>query len=406
MNIRNDIRSTRRLVVHSHKGGVGKTTFCYNLIKLIMSNEFKINDKIIKDVLILDLDSQMNLTCSLLLDSDLKSNFESKLVEMKLTHLNNEFDLFDAYIANHVDIEDSKEDGVMKKTRQEKAFDIYNKLDLRLRPGLYEDKKKVFEIYRVNRRDKNRRIHLIPGSADTFKLSSSIDRNISHQDAINILNQFLASYTVDDLEHKGVAIQKEYDLIILDLAPDLSSLNQCLIRASSYVLIPSTPDYFSRISIKLLRRNLLDTLMNDNNAPRDYRPIILGGFLSKSKKILEEDSKTFDKFISSIEESARDEQEGFNTVNRGFNFGSLNKFVIGGIRSFESLAPEMGLQHKDITTVKTKGPHQKKMKIEAINNYTNLIEEIFHRMTIISEAQSYDVGIDYTDDESSINSSD
>jgi len=380
--IRNRIRSTRRLVVHSHKGGVGKTTFCYNLIKLIKSQNFMINNRYIKDVLILDLDSQMNLTCSLLLDHEFDGNFKNRLQDMKLTHENQDYDIFDKYIVNHIDNNNPQEDGDMKRVRQEESFDIYNKLDLRMRPGRYEDSKNVFKIYQNG----DKRIHLIPGSADTFKLSSVIDRNASHQDAITILNQFLLDYTVEDTERKGMIIQKEYDLIILDLSPDLSSLNQCLIRSSSYVLIPSTPDYFSRMSIKLLRRNLIDALTE-----LDYLPVILGGFLSKSKKMLEDDTKSYNNFIFAIEESARDNHEGFNTKNRGFNFGSENEFVIGKIRSFESLAPEMGLQHRDITTVKTTNQHQKKMKIEAIDNYKDLINEVFNRMTFISSQLHYNI---------------
>jgi len=367
-----------RLSVHSHKGGVGKTTFCYNFVKFFSKGRITKNGEILTKLLVIDLDSQMNLTCALLQDVEFKEHLENKSEEYRIQLTEeDQGDFFDSYVRNHVDINDETETTSEKKFRQERSWDIFNKLDLRFRPGLYSDCdnkiRLTFEQKCI--------IDLIPGSADTFKLSSIIDRSISVNDAVGLINTFL-NQQICKISSKNSDITTEYDVILMDLSPDLSTLNQCLLRSSRYIVMPMTPDYFSKISIKLLKRNLYDEL--DEN---DEGPIVLGGFLSRTKMVLDNIVKAYRQFSETLNRSAKNNENGLNHPEIDFK---EHKFLMGYIRPFESLAPLMAMQHNCVLDVQTKDINQNKIKDEAINCYQELFNKIMSRILRIESDEDVD----------------
>ena len=72
---------------------------------------------------------------------------------------------------------------------------------------------------------------------------------------------------------------REYDIILIDCAPNFNMVTRTAIVASQHVLVPAKPDYLSTLGIDYLRRRLAE-LVRDYNSVADARahidPAILG----------------------------------------------------------------------------------------------------------------------------------
>eukprot|EP01039_Chlorochromonas_danica_P010656 gene10656-11816_t len=203
------------LAIYSHKGGVGKTTLVHTIAESVSHGlDFK-------RVLLIDLDTQMNLTCKLL-------GSEQE---------------FERYINSIVDIRGGAD---YRDNR-----DIKSKLSRITNYSLQGDvNPNPLEIWKQSITRNSPCIDLIPGFPEMKLLSSHISREIeSSDDGLNwcySLRNLIREY------HNKF----HYDLVMLDLGPDLYAINSCALWSSDFVLIPCTADLYSAMSFRLVRQEI------------------------------------------------------------------------------------------------------------------------------------------------------
>ena len=183
----------------NNKGGVGKTTYLYHIAHLL-SDKYK--------VLMVDCDSQCNLTSYCLHDNEIEKTWKDTG--------NSIYRLVEELIEGIGDF------------RKRKPLELHN--NLYLVPGdiefaLFEDKLA------------NTWIGARGGETSALRLQSAIYRYID--------------FMSNDSEMR-------FDIVLMDLAPNLGSLNRSLLISSDFFIVPVAPDLFSIRGTKNLGKRIYD----------------------------------------------------------------------------------------------------------------------------------------------------
>ncbi len=186
---------SKRIVFFNHKGGVSKTTTAYNL-----------GWKLAKDakVLLVDGDPQCNLT-SLLID-----NFDDYYLD-ESTKLNN--------------IRDGVEVAFKGRPSPITAIDCFQA-------------------------SRNPNLYLVPGHQNLSEFEAALTFAQTSNNAIATLENLPGAFNAF---LKKVEEKYSIDYTIIDLNPGLSAINQNLVLASDYLIIPTNPDPFSIMALDTLR---------------------------------------------------------------------------------------------------------------------------------------------------------
>ena len=209
--------------VFSHKGGVGKTTFVYNLSHELTSRG--------KSVLLIDTDPQVNLTALLLGKAEsfsyepLKKGKDRYMLEKDIHDKIEEFlegwaFHFEAYrtFGDHI------EDYVKNLTDNDPEF-----------------KKKQKPIYKSKFRDLDFGPDLLSGHINTA---------IVEHDWHKIIEQKTQDPRPITFERSIRDLAKEYDFVIIDTPPSSTSvLNAICVSCCDYFLSTVTPNFFSLQSV-------------------------------------------------------------------------------------------------------------------------------------------------------------
>lgn len=183
----------------NHKGGVSKTTSVYHLGWMLTN--------IGKKVLLVDTDSQCNLTLTVIG----QDNYE----EFVTTNPNNNI-----------------------KSGLAAAFES--------KPELI----KPTECVQVK---DNKNLFLLPGSFEIteYEVQLGVSFQLTHSFTTmkNLPGAFY--YLI-----KSTAEKIGADIVLIDLNPSLSAINQDLIISSDYFILPTSPDYFSEMAIRSIARVL------------------------------------------------------------------------------------------------------------------------------------------------------
>lgn len=187
----------KKIAIFNHKGGVSKTTTTYNLGHTLA--------RCGKRILLVDMDSQCNLT----------------LYAMG-------YDKFEKYC----------EEG--------NPNNVYDCLS-----PAYTSQPKMIEAADCYMIDDN--LYLLPGNLNftenevqlgiSMQLSSSLASMKNLPGALN--------YLVEETARKY-----KIDIVLFDMNPSLSSINQDTLISSDYFVVPTTPDFFSIMSIRSLAKIL------------------------------------------------------------------------------------------------------------------------------------------------------
>lgn len=188
------------------KGGVGKTTVTVNLATCLAQNHGK-------KVLVLDLDSQISATLSLM------SPFE-----------------------------------FAKRRKQRKTFRYL--IDEVINP----DPNAQYKIHDIIQRElcKLPGLDLLPGDIDLydeFVVSEMLHNQalaLGEQDFETIWNRFERVLIRDILK----PVRDEYDFIILDCAPGYNLMTRSALATSDFYLLPAKPEPLSVVGIQLLERRI------------------------------------------------------------------------------------------------------------------------------------------------------
>ena len=188
------------------KGGVGKTTITVNMATCLAKNHGK-------KVLVLDLDSQISATLSLMSPLDFtKRRKQKKTLRYLLDQLIN--------------------------PRPEAKFTIYDIIQPQVcnLPGL----------------------NLLPGDIDLydeFVVSEMLHNQsiaLGEQDFETIWNRFERVLIIDILK----PVRDQYDFILLDCAPGYNLMTRSALATSDFYILPARPEPLSVVGIQLLERRI------------------------------------------------------------------------------------------------------------------------------------------------------
>ena len=231
------------ITVFSHKGGVGKTTLVHN-IGFLAANRGK-------KILLIDADSQMNLTSAIAGMSTGTSYSETSSAWCQFLAGNTNFALF---------LKSVTTGSLVTNFYQKPAIYRYNRAH---RKTQYRNTIQAGDCeFFAN----GGQLHLIPSSIgyNSNDLSGgaalSTLPKIEFQLANLVSNPEGFSSNIIYQLHSAISSLKErYDYILIDTAPNASSiLNGLLLFSSDYFIVPTKPDFFSLQAID----NLSDVFLN------------------------------------------------------------------------------------------------------------------------------------------------
>lgn len=197
---------TYTIAMTNMKGGVGKTTMSVNLATCLA----KFHQK---RVLLVDLDTQISATLSLMTPADFAKLRNDKRT---LRHLIHRAILSDPKLPQIVP------DAIHKYVCQVKGFDLL--------PGDID----LYDEFLVSQMLHKTAVQ--KGQADFEQVWNEFEKHLIQQ----VLDP----------------IAKDYDLIILDCAPGYNLITRSALLASNFYLIPAKPEPLSLIGIQLLERRL------------------------------------------------------------------------------------------------------------------------------------------------------
>lgn len=183
----------------NHKGGVCKTTTVYHLGWKLMQKK--------KKVLLVDTDSQCNLS----LTSIGESEFEQFLEDQPDNNLKSCLDV---------------------------AF--------KSRPQLIPTP----DCVKIKGQDN---LFLLPGSFDITEFEVQLGISFQLSNSFSTMNSLPGSFYYLIMK---CAEKFDIDYVLIDMNPSLSAINQDLISISDYFILPTSPDYFSHMAIKSMSRIL------------------------------------------------------------------------------------------------------------------------------------------------------
>lgn len=209
------------------KGGVGKTTLTVNLATTLAHNHGK-------KVLVLDLDSQISATLSLL---------------------------------------PPHEFGKLRKKRKTLSYLISNVVQPNPYSKLNIEDLLVKSVCGVNQ------LELLPGDIELY--DEYLVSEMLHQQAITegktedfelVWNNFERHLIKDILN----PIVDQYDFIIMDCAPGYNLLTRSAISASNFYLLPARPEPLSLVGIQLLERRVKALKVSHQNSAQPLQLDLLG----------------------------------------------------------------------------------------------------------------------------------
>lgn len=189
----------KKIAIFNHKGGVSKTTTTFNLGWMLARKG--------KKVLLVDADSQCNLTLYSVGQQNYERHFEKG-------ETNN--------------IKDALEPAFTAKPKLIEKVDCIN---VRRNPNLF----------------------LLPGHLDLTEYEVSLGVSFQLSNALGTLKNLPGAFNY--LINKTA---KYYDVeyVLIDMNPSLSAINQDLFVSSDYFIVPTSPDLFSYMAVKSLSRIL------------------------------------------------------------------------------------------------------------------------------------------------------
>lgn len=295
--------------IFNNKGGVGKTTYIYHIAHLLERRN--------QVVLLVDLDSQCNLSSYCMADQDLERSWRSE-------RGNSIWNAIERVAVGLGDIRERRPTRLLK----EHPF------------GAYEN------------------LHIIPGD---IMLSTYEDR---------LGDTWSAARGGDEMALRVQSAIYRYilwcanevgaDIVLMDLGPNLGSLNRAVLAASDYFITPVSPDLFSIRGTENLGAKLLTwrngwNQCNQHSDPRSLdlpsgRPCFLG-YVKQQHNVRDNEAgmtRGWNIFGGQIEEAVQENIVArLDPLGQVFRWGDGN-FDLGAIPNLHSLVPYSQAARKPI----------------------------------------------------------
>jgi chromosome partitioning protein len=253
---------TQSICLFNHKGGVSKTTTSFNLGWSLAT--------LGKKVLLVDLDSQCNLTGLVLGYSAVDD------------------ESMDAFYS-------SREKLTMKPIVDALIHGISVDEFIRTETG------KLTETT-------NQNLLLLPGSLDVADLDSQISLSLKIASGVPATRNIPGNLP---RILQAIAKGANMDYLIYDLSPNVGGLNEVILMSSDYFIVPTSPDYFCLQAIGSLEKNItkwhteIGRFNSDNKFDRrtysiQNRPLFLGTIQQRYRPRNEKPAKSFQTWIDSI----------------------------------------------------------------------------------------------------------
>lgn len=258
---KSDKKRTRKISLFNHKGGVSKTTTTFHLGWMLAKKGYK--------VLLVDADPQCNLT-GLILGYSASEEFEN------------------FYLKNP---------------------DVNLKAALK---SAYESLPKLIEAGEPVEVAKIKNLYLIPGHINfsEYEITMGIAQELSSSiQALKNIPGAFSFYLEKEIE------KFQFDFVLIDMNPSLGALNQNILMTSDYFIVPTSPDYFSKMAIDSLNTvfprwkkwsERAQSMYELDNAaypfPKGY-PKFLGTIIQKYRPRNGEATEGFQSWINRINES-------------------------------------------------------------------------------------------------------
>jgi cellulose biosynthesis protein BcsQ len=252
---------TKKIALFNHKGGVSKTTTTFNLGWMLSKKGYK--------VLLVDADPQCNLT-GLILGYSGNDDFE-------------------------------------------KFYTKFPEVNLKsaLRPA-YESIPKLIEAVKPVKVKKAKNLYLIPGhiNLSEYEITLGIAQELSSSiQALKNIPGALSYFLEKEIK------TYDFDYVLIDMNPSLGSLNQNLLMTSDYFIVPTSPDYFSKMAIDSLKtifprwkkwsesaQNLLELEQAAYPFPKGF-PKFLGTVIQKYRPRKGQATEGFQSWIDKINDA-------------------------------------------------------------------------------------------------------
>jgi len=255
---------TKSICLFNHKGGVSKTTTAFNLAWSLADNG--------KKVLLVDLDSQCNLT---------------------------------GVVLGYGSIDDDAMEAFYASRKNLTMEPIVDALINGMSPATYiaSENGSFYETSNPN-------LHLLAGHLDVSDLDSQISVSLKIASGIPATKNIPGNLPKIIQE---LAKAKSFDYIIYDLSPNVGGLNEVVLMSSDYFIVPTSPDFFCLQAVGSLTKNIVKwhkeiaRFKEDNEFGDDYSiknaPKFIGSIQQRYRPRNDKPAMSFGKWIELIREA-------------------------------------------------------------------------------------------------------
>jgi chromosome partitioning protein len=355
----------KSICLFNHKGGVSKTTTTFNL-------GWSLADKG-KKVLIVDLDSQCNLTGLVLGYSAVDDE---------------KMDLFYA----------SRENLTLKPIVEA------------LINGVAPDNFITNEQGNILKTE-NKNLFLLAGHLDISDLDSQISVSLKIASGIPATKNIPGS--LPSVLQK-LALKYQVDYVLYDLSPNVGGLNEVVLMSSDYFIVPTSPDYFCLQAINSLEKNIVKWNSEIENFrvsnrfetglfPIKNKPKFLGAIQQRYRPRNDKAAKSFQAWIDKIGSAvntklvpalkAIDCVIDFPTISKTLENSGLKPHDLAQIADFNSLIaisqqiskPIFALTDEEIKSVGKVFGHAEDTMIASRDNFKTVFSDLADRVLSLTK---------------------
>lgn len=351
---------TKSICLFNHKGGVSKTTTSFHLGWSLA--------ELGKKVLLVDLDSQCNLT---------------------------------GLVLGYSAIEDDKMD-VFYSSRQNLTMKpIVDALINGISPEDYikTESGKLFQTTNEN-------LFLLPGYIDIADLDSQISLSLKIASGVPATRNIPGNLPKMLQE---IAKKENIDYLIYDLSPNVGGLNEVILMSSDYFIVPTSPDYFCLQAVSSLEKNIrkwhgeITRFKTDNNFdskvfPIRNQPLFLGAIQQRYRPRNEKPATSFQKWIDQIGEAVNKKLvpsmaeigcvTDKNQFEKALSGSSLKPYDLAHVPDFNSLIaisqqlskPVFALTDEDVRTTGKVFGHAEKTMLTSRDSFATIFKDLGQRV--------------------------